>query len=110
MHVTTFYRQRRGSRTFEEAVRATGLNPGTLSRIERGEQFPKGGAQIRAIASFYDEDGYEPCVPPLWNLTNLYPPSIPRCLQLERNCTKCGKPLPPESRANRRRHMEGGCT
>jgi transcriptional regulator with XRE-family HTH domain len=107
MHVRTFYRQRRGDRTLAEASRATGINEGTLSRIERGEQFPK-AEQLSDLLAFYDGE----CIrqEPEHPLAGLYPCSVLRCLQLERNCVDCGKPLPPESRANRKRHEKGGCS
>jgi transcriptional regulator with XRE-family HTH domain len=110
MHCRTFYRQRRGTRTLAEASEATGISRGTLSRIERGEQFPSAKHEV-ALVLFYDPSvlvfvGGQITGNP-WR--NLYPASVLRCLQLERNCVDCGKPLPPESRANRRRHRKGEC-
>jgi len=52
VHVRTNFRTRRGDRKFSEAVAATGINKGVLSRIERGEQLPKDG-QFAAIGDFY---------------------------------------------------------
>jgi transcriptional regulator with XRE-family HTH domain len=113
MHVRTFYRQRRGDRTLAEASRATDINEGTLSRIERGEQLPK-AEQCHAIAEFYSPEAFEPFLmfepPPRVAVRYLYPASVLRCLQLERNCVDCGKALPPDSRANRKRHIQGGCS
>ena len=112
MHCRTFYRQRRGDRTLAEAAEATGINEGTLSRIERGEQFPK-AEQALDLATFYSPEAFLPFLafepPPRVALRYLYPASVLRCIQLERNCVDCGKPLPPESRANRKRHAKGEC-
>jgi transcriptional regulator with XRE-family HTH domain len=114
MHCRTFYRQRRGDRTLAEAAEATGINEGTLSRIERGEQFPK-AEQVTAILAFYDEAVLQAAYRSGVDLREkrllclLYPASVLRCIQLERNCVDCGKPLPPESRANRKRHAKGEC-
>ena len=55
MHCRTFYRQRRGDRALAEASEATGISRGTLSRVERGEQFPK-AEQCRRLAEFYDAE------------------------------------------------------
>jgi transcriptional regulator with XRE-family HTH domain len=114
MHVRTFYRQRRGARTLAEASEATGISRGTLSRIERGEQFPKAG-QFAAVGDFYCPEWLAIAMtvakyrdPAAAVSLLLYPASVLRCLQLERNCVDCGKALPPESRANRKRH-QGGC-
>ena len=110
MHVRTFYRQRRGDRTLAEASEATGINEGTLSRIERGEQLPK-AEQCRRLAEFYDAETALVVASfvtlrtrPDVYLTRLYPTSVLRCLQLERNCVDCGKALQPDARANRKRH------
>jgi transcriptional regulator with XRE-family HTH domain len=103
MHCRTFYRQRRGDRTLAEASQATGINEGTLSRIERGEQFPA-RMQVVPLVNFYDVAAFWAGGPWLEMLRNLYPPSVLRVLQNELVCSRCGKPLPPESRANRRRH------
>ena len=114
MHCRTFYRQRRGDRALAEASEATGISRGTLSRVERGEQFPK-AEQCRRLAEFYDAETARVVASfvtlktrPDVYLTRLYPAGVQRCLQLERNCVDCGKALPPESRANRKRH-QGGC-
>jgi transcriptional regulator with XRE-family HTH domain len=100
MHVRTFYRQRRGDRTLAEAAEATGINEGTLSRIERGEQFPRGEDQVYALANFYDPRVFrEVALPgdgPAIILSRLYPASVLRCIQLERNCVDCGKTAPRE--------------
>ena len=117
MHVRTFYRQRRSASwrsgsSFEEAADYTGISKGTLSRIERGEQFPRSD-QCLILAAFYTPDLYrflgDHQTDAVLYLFDLYPPSVLRCLQLERNCVDCGKALPPEARANRRRH-KGGCS
>jgi transcriptional regulator with XRE-family HTH domain len=111
MHVRSFYRQRRGTRTLAEASEATGISRGTLSRIERGEQFPK-AEQVISLVGFYDPDTahiFKGSPPGRYFFSRLYPNSVLRCLQLERNCVDCGKALPPESRANRRRHVRGEC-
>jgi len=111
MHIRTLYRQRRGNRKFSEAVAVTGVNKGVLSRIERGEQFPK-AEQCRAIAEFYDPDAFR-----LFNLDGydfpgnflcrLYPASVLRLLQLERNCAcGCGKALSPDS-LRTKRYLDG---
>jgi transcriptional regulator with XRE-family HTH domain len=116
MHIRTFYRQRRGTRSFAEAVAATGINKGALSRIERGEQFPK-AEQCRRLAEFYDAETARIVASfvtlktrPDVYLARLYPASVLRCIQLERKCVDCGRPLPPDSRANRKRHVKGGCS
>ena len=105
MHVRTFYRQRRGDRTLAEASQATGINKGALSRIERGEQFPK-AEQCRAIAEFYAPDMLRivtPSMSPRGFLWTLYPKTIWRLLQLERNCAcGCGRSLPPDSLRTKR--------
>ena len=112
MHVTTYFRTRRGDCTLAEASEATGINEGTLSSIERGEQFPKGEDQVYALVNFYDPRVFRevalPGDPLASYLQRLYPASVLRCLQIERDCVDCGRPLPPESRANRKRH-QGGC-
>ncbi len=108
MHVRCFYRQRRGDRTLVEAARATGINKGVLSRIERGEQFPS-RTQIEALAAFYCPESLMIEVGRHgWMLAPLYPPSVLRVVWVGRPCVECGKNLPPESRRNRKRH-EGGC-
>lgn len=111
MHVRTNLRKMRGDRKFSEAVAATGIPKGSLSRIERGEQLPK-AEQIPLLACFYDPEAWMIYgnYNPRGCLIRLYPASVLRCLQLERNCDRCGKPLPPDSRANRKRHIQGGCS
>jgi len=46
-------RDLRGSKTLEEVSKQTGLDRGTLSRIERGEQFPRKETAV-SLAEFYD--------------------------------------------------------
>jgi DNA-binding XRE family transcriptional regulator len=112
MHVRTYFRQRRGTRTITEAARATGINKAALSRIERGEQFSK-SQQATTLARFYDQRAFtseafaDAAELSRQLLRNLYPASVLRCLQLERKCAcGCGSFLPPES-IRSRRYCEG---
>jgi len=115
MHVRTNLRKLRGDRKFSEAVAATGIPKGSLSRIERGEQFPRRG-QVFDLAMFYDPETLRALgearreFHPIALLARLYPASVLRCIQLERNCVDCGRALPPDARANRKRHVPGGCS
>jgi hypothetical protein len=107
VHIRTFYRQRRGTRSFAAAVEATGINKGVLSRIERGEQLPKAGGQVIQLVAFYDREAYWQGGTWLEMLRNLYPASVLRCIQLERKCAcGCGVFLPPES-IRSRLYLEG---
>lgn len=111
VHVRTNFRTRRGDRKFSEAVAATGINKGVLSRIERGEQLPKDG-QFAAIGDFYCPEWFAIAVygsdpdfrdPAAAASLLLYPASVLRCLQLERKCgCGCGKSLPPDSLRTKR--------
>jgi transcriptional regulator with XRE-family HTH domain len=106
MHIRTFFRQSRGDRTLAEASEATGISRGTLSRIERGEQFPK-AEQCDRIFAFYCPAGVAFEIPVDWLLGELYPASVLRLLQLERKCAcGCGRSLPPDSLRSKR-YLDG---
>jgi hypothetical protein len=90
MRVRTFLRELRGDRSLADAKRATDLDRGTLSRIERGRQFPT-DEQAAMMTSFYGPaDGWYP--------------QRPRLLRDLPRCERCGEPLPPTATRSKPYH------
>lgn len=90
MRIRTFLREIRGNRSLSDAKTITGLDRGTLSRIERGQQFPT-DHQADDMTRFYGP-------------ADRWYPQRPRLLQDLPACERCGEPLPPTATRSKPYH------
>lgn len=90
--VRTFLRDLRGDLKLPEAAELTGVAKGDLSLIERGYLLPRRELVERLAGVYGDPAGW-------------YPPTVAHALAPDPPaCDRCGEPLPPSARANRKRH------